>query len=91
MPLTGSALKRVKINTRNRARKRPIRSETKTRIRTAREAMASGDEQRALDRVRAALRQLDRASQRGAIHKRNAARRKSRLQRAYNRTQASGE
>lgn len=89
MPLTGSALKRQKIAMRNRDRKRPIRSEVRTRIKTARVAMAEGNQPVAELKLREALVRLDQAATKGAIHKRNAARRKSRLQKAYNRTLAS--
>jgi small subunit ribosomal protein S20 len=84
MPLTGTALKRVKIATRNRARKRPLRSEAKTRVRHAREAIAVGERDEAAGKLKDALRKLDRAATRGALHRRNAARRKSRIQRAFN-------
>ncbi len=86
MPLTGSALKRYKIAMRNRARKRPLRSEVRTRIKTARVAMESGDKETAEAKLREALCRLDRAVTRGALHQRNAARRKSRLQKAFNQT-----
>jgi len=86
MPLTGSALRRQKIAMRNRARKRPIRSEVRTRVKSARVAMTEGDQPLAEAKLREALVRLDRAATKGAIHKRNAARRKSRLQKAYNRT-----
>ncbi len=83
MPLTGMALKRQRINDRNRMRRRPVRSEARTRVRRAREAIATGDRAEAEKRLKAALRNLDRAATRGAIHRRNAARRKSRLCKAF--------
>jgi small subunit ribosomal protein S20 len=89
MPLTGTALKRQKINDRNRMRKRPLRTEAKTRVRRTREAIAEGDRQAAEEQLRATVRHLDRAATKGAIHPRNAARRKSRLYKAFN--QAFGE
>ncbi len=84
MPLTGSALKRVKIIERNRARKRPLRSEVRTRVRTTREAIVAGDKELAQAKLAEALKKMDRAVTRGALHPRNASRRKSRLQKAYN-------
>ncbi len=86
MPLTGTALKRVKITERNRARKRPLRSEVRTRVRTTREAIAAGDRELAQTKLAEALKKIDRAATRGALHPRNASRRKSRLQKAFNRT-----
>lgn len=90
MPLTGSALKRHKISMRNRARKRPLRSEVRTRIKTVRVAIESGDQETAELKLREAICRLDRAVTRGALHRRNAARRKSRLQKAYNATFGTG-
>lgn len=85
MPLTGTALARTKLAQRNRKRRRPLQSDAKTRVRRVREAVAAGDEQLAARLLGEACKRLDRAVTRGALHKRNAARRKSRLHRAFNR------
>jgi small subunit ribosomal protein S20 len=54
---------------------------TKTRT-----AIASGDPATAGQSIKAAIVALDKAAQKGAIHKANAARRKSRLMRQLNAT-----
>lgn len=86
MPLKGTALKRWKIETRNRRRNQAVKTELKTRIKKARTAVASGDAT-AAEALKLALRKLDKAATKGVIHKRNAARRKSALQRLYNKAQ----
>ena len=60
---------------------RPIRSKAKTFVRKARISIDSGDVEAAEIATMQAIVALDRAAQKGAVHKRNAARRKSRLMR----------
>jgi small subunit ribosomal protein S20 len=67
-----------------RSRKRRVgnmawASKCKTVIRKARTAIASGDPTVAAELTRQACRQLDKAATKGVIHRRQAARRKSRL------------
>jgi len=86
MPLKGTALKRWKIETRNRRRNQAVKTELKTRIRAAKAALAAADAT-AAESLKLAMRKLDKAATKGVIHKRNAARRKSALQRMYNKAQ----
>jgi small subunit ribosomal protein S20 len=72
---TASALKRIRSNNRKRLRNKIVRTRTRTAIRAAREA--TPEEARAA--TLAAISALDRAAQKGVIHRNNAARRKSRL------------
>jgi hypothetical protein len=58
-------------------------------VTTARSVIGAGDAAQAEVAVRQAASALDRASQKGAVHPRNAARRKSRLMLSYNRTLGS--
>jgi small subunit ribosomal protein S20 len=81
---TRSALKAHRQSLKRRIRNRAVKSSTKTAIKRAVEAIASGDLDQARGVVRGALVALDRASQRGIIHPNNAARRKSRLLLRYN-------
>ena len=53
-------------------------------IRRFKEALQSGDGESAREKLKAAIRQIDKAAARGVIHKNNAARRKSRLTRLFN-------
>ena len=76
MANTASAIKRVRSNNRKRLRNRIIRTSARSAVKTARSA-ANPTEARAA--TLAAVSTLDKAAQKGAIHKRNAARRKSRL------------
>jgi small subunit ribosomal protein S20 len=76
-----SQKKRNRQNEARRQRNLAVRSELKTRIKTARTAVAAGDEDPAA-KVAVAQRRLDKAGAKGAIHKNQAARRTSRLMRA---------
>ena len=58
---------------------RPLRSKAKTFVRKARLSIDSGDMEDAEAATLRAIVALDKAAQKGALHKRNAARRKSRL------------
>jgi small subunit ribosomal protein S20 len=72
---TASALKRIRSNNRKRIRNRIVRARTRTAIRAARESTP----EEAPAATLAAISALDRAAQKGVIHRNNAARRKSRL------------
>jgi small subunit ribosomal protein S20 len=61
-----------------RLRNRSVQSRARTELRVARTAIEGGDAG-VNDAVRKAIRELDRASSKGVIHKNNAARRKARL------------
>lgn len=75
-----SALKRNRQNERRRIQNRAFRNRMRTYVKRAREALAAGKDVALAETVtRVAVRDLDMAAQRGTIHKRNAARRKSRL------------
>ena len=78
------AAKSQRVAERKRQRKRPIRSRAKTFVRKARISIASEDMEAAEAATMQAIVALDKAAQKGAVHKRNAARRKSRLLRRLN-------
>ena len=75
-----SQIKRNRQNEVRRQRNKAVRSELKTRVKTAVRAVESGAEDGA-DALRAAIKRLDKAAQKGIIHKNQAANRKSRLMR----------
>ena len=81
---TRSAQKAHRQSLKRRIRNRAARSATKTAVKHAGAAIASGDPEAARTVVRSALIALDRAAQKGIIHPNNAARRKSRLLLRYN-------
>lgn len=69
----------MRQNEKRRIRNRTFRSRTRTFVKKARAAIKTGNANNAVEAVRDAIRDLDMAASRGIIHKRNAARRKSRL------------
>jgi small subunit ribosomal protein S20 len=75
-----SQIKRNLQNERRRLRNRSVRSEMRTRAKTAVAAAESGAED-AIDALRAAVKRIDKAASQGVIHKNQAANRKSRLMR----------
>jgi small subunit ribosomal protein S20 len=81
-----SQIKRNRQNARRHERNKAARTALKTISKRVREAGAAGDADTVTERVREASRALDKAASRGIIHKRTAARRKSRLARAAART-----
>lgn len=83
MANTQSAEKRARQTLKKYARNRWYRSRSRTFIKRARLLIEAGDAEPASEAVQRACRALDIAAQKGAIHANNAARRKSRLMRAY--------
>jgi small subunit ribosomal protein S20 len=79
-----SQIKRNKTNERRAEANKSVRTALKTSTKKVRTAVAEGDAEAALERSREAARALDKAASRGVIHKRTAARRKSRLAKAAN-------
>jgi small subunit ribosomal protein S20 len=72
-----SQIKRNKTNQKANDRNRAVRSELKTSIRQAREAISSGDKDKAQAAVKVASRKIDKAVSKGVVHKNQAANRKS--------------
>lgn len=79
-----STLKRDRSNARKAVYRGLVRTSTRTYVKKARSLIAAGDTTAAVEAVRAAVRALDKAAEKGVIHKNNAARRKSRLMAALN-------
>lgn len=73
-----SQKKRNRQNEKRRVRNKSVRTELKTRVKNAREAVVAGEES-APELVRVAQKRLDKAGAKGVIHKNAAARRTSRL------------
>ncbi len=72
-----SQIKRNRQNEKRRLRNRNFRGAGRAAVKDAHTALAAGSDSAAA--VLAAIGQLDKAAQKGAIHARNASRRKSRL------------
>jgi small subunit ribosomal protein S20 len=82
-----SQIKRNRTNEKRRQRNRAVKSELRTRVKTA--LNTAGDEEWGDEALRTALKKIDKAASKGVIHKNAAARRKSRLARAVARASSS--
>ncbi len=71
-------IKRNRQNERRRVRNKAVRTELKSRVKSARQAVEAGDAD-AGEKVRVAQKRLGKAAANGKIHKNAAARRTSRL------------
>ena len=79
--------KSARVASKRALRNRPIRTSARTFVKKAQDSIADGAET-ALADTREAIKVLDKAAQKGVIHRNNAARRKSRLMAKLNRMQA---
>jgi small subunit ribosomal protein S20 len=79
-----SALKCVRRDARKTVYRGIVRTTTRTHVKKARALLAAGKVGEAEQAMQTALKSLDKAAEKGVIHKNNAARRKSRLMRALN-------
>lgn len=84
MANTKSALKMIRVARRRQQYNRATRSTVKTRVNLARGLTLGGQRDEATNAARQAIEALDRAAQKGIIHKNNAARHKSRLMKKLN-------
>jgi small subunit ribosomal protein S20 len=78
---TKSAIKRIKQNHKRRLRNRLFTGTARTFVKNARTTVESGTPEEARTATLAAISALDKAAEKGIIHRNNAARRKSRLMR----------
>jgi len=74
-----SAIKRNKQNEKRRLRNRYYAGRARTFVRKARTVIESGEVEDARQATLAAISALDKAAEKGILHKNNASRRKSRL------------
>ena len=79
MANTKSAQKRNRQSLKRRMRNQSVRTEVKSAVKKAREALASKDPKRIREALQAATRTLDQAASKGVLHPRNASRRIARL------------
>ena len=85
-----SQIKRNRQNEKRRLRNKAVRSEMRTRVKTAvslAEAEPTSDQ--SVEALRLAVQKIDRAKAKGVIHANQAANRKSRLMRRINKIQSS--
>src|SRR5216117_809074 len=85
-----SQIKRNRQNERRRERNKAVRTELKTAAKKARTAVSEGGGEAATELLRSASRAIDKAASGGIVHKRAAARRKSRLAKAAGATGSEG-
>ena len=81
MANTKSAIKRIRQNEKRRLRNRVYRGKARTYIRDAQLAIETGEVDKAREATIMAVSALDKAAEKGVIHKNNASRRKSRIMR----------
>lgn len=79
-----SQIKRNRQNEKRRQRNKAVRSSLKTSTKKVEIAVAEGDADAATAHAREAARAYDKAASKGMVHKRTAARHKSRLAKAAN-------
>jgi len=79
-----SAKKRVKQNAKRRTINRARKSQVKTQIKHFETALSSGDVEAASEQYQLIVRKLDKTAATSTMHKRTAARKKSRLARRLN-------
>ncbi len=84
-----SQIKRNRQNEKRRLRNRDYRGAARTAVKDALASMSGGQDSAAT--LLSAISALDRAAQKGAIHHRNAARRKGRLLKRLHTLQATGQ
>ncbi len=83
MPTTKSAAKRLRQSIKKRLHNRIAKKIVKTSSRKALETIAEKNFEAAEAQFRTAVAKIDKAGARGVLHKNTAARRKSKLARAY--------
>jgi len=72
-----SQIKRISTNLKATERNKAVKSEIRSAVRAAREAIATGDKVKAAAAVALAGKKLDKAVSKGVIHSNNAANKKS--------------
>ncbi len=86
-----SAKKRVRVNERRRLRNQAYRSATRTLVRKAERAIEVGVGEETATTLGDAISKLDKAANKGIIHRNAAARKKSRLMARFNKAAGIGK
>ncbi len=84
MAHSASARKRIRQNEKHRAHNRRRKDTVKGQVKDFLETVATGDKAKSAETYRATARLLDKTAATGTIHKKTAARRKSRLAKRLN-------
>jgi small subunit ribosomal protein S20 len=88
LPVTESAKKRLRQNEKRRQHNRLYRSRARTYVKRTKELIGEGSWDEATLVAQLAAGALDKAAQKGVLHKRNASRRKARLYRRLQRARS---
>jgi small subunit ribosomal protein S20 len=91
LPTTNTAEKEMRVAERRKTRNKSVRSQTKTSIVKAEEAIAAGRIDAAKVEVKAAISIMDKEGDKGKIHPNNVARHKSRLMKKLNKAAAASK
>ena len=83
-----SSKKRIRQNEKRRAINRARKSQVKTQIKHFEDALVAGDADKATEQYKLAAQRLDKTAATGTLHKRMAARKKSRLAKKLNALEA---
>jgi small subunit ribosomal protein S20 len=86
-----SQIKRNKQNEKRNERNKAVRTSLKTATKKVQVSVTEGDAEAAQANAHEAARALDKAASKGVVHKRTAARRKSRLMKSANAVGAAAE
>ena len=84
-----SSKKDIRRSTKAREKNTAIKSALKTFIKKTRKAADTGDKGKTQEALAVAVKSIDKAAQKGVLHKNQAARRKSRLAKAANKAVAA--
>jgi small subunit ribosomal protein S20 len=84
LPTTKTAEKAMRVAERKKDRNKSVRSQTKSKIVKAEEAISSGNLDLAKKEVKGAISKMDKEADKGKIHRNNTARHKSRLMKKLN-------
>jgi small subunit ribosomal protein S20 len=84
MPIIKSAKKRVKITEKRTLLNREWKNKIKMAIKNFEKVIEEGNKEEALSSLNEAFKVIDKAAGKGILHKNNAARKKSHLNKLYN-------
>ncbi|MCB0156095.1 MAG: 30S ribosomal protein S20 [Anaerolineae bacterium] len=84
-----SAAKRARQSLKRRDQNRYFKATARTYLKRAQSQLATNELEDAAETIQLAVKALDKAAQKGVIHRNNAARRKSRLMKALNKAKAA--
>ena len=79
-----SAIKRIRVNEKSRAANRTVKSNMRTNIKRVESLISENNVEEAQAALKVAVKKIDKAVQKGVIHKNNGTRQKSRLTKKVN-------